>query len=120
MKLQHRQNLLRSLSKSLPKTIFPRSSINLFSAFFQTAFGDQKPPQAQGVTVPVQMGFHLSPPPLGRVLGEALPACCSPSLHHPGGTPALCHQYFAAFPILLALLRDALHPGSFFHVFEVG
>lgn len=58
MKRQHRQVWLTSLSKSLAKIIFPRSSINLFSAFFQSAFGELKPLQAQGSAVPAQMGLH--------------------------------------------------------------
>lgn len=86
-KQQHRQNLPSSGPESLARTIFPSSSINLCSAFFQTTSGEQKPPQAQGVTMPMQIGLHPCPP--GRVLGEVL---LLSSISHQG-TPPLSSMF---------------------------
>lgn len=93
MKRQHRQNLVRSLSKSLTKIIFPRSSI---LCLFPNSLGRAEASAGRGSK--------------GACAGGC-PGTASLLLSF---TSPLCHQHSAALHVLKVFPRDALHLNSFF------
>lgn len=110
MKHQHRQNLLRSLSKSLAKIIFPESSI---LCLFPNSLRRAEASAGRGCQGACAGG--LTPLPSGRCWVKP----CQPAalLHIPSGSPPLCHQHSAALPVLKVFPRETLHLNSFGFLF---
>lgn len=93
------KKLLRSLSKSLAKIIFPRSSI---LCLFPNSCGRAE--ASAGRRCEGACAGGLTALPLGRCWVKH----CQPAalLHIPSGSPPLCHQHSAALPVLKIFPRE--------------
>lgn len=104
MKHQHRQEPAhKSLKVTANGQFFPRSSINLLHCCFPNCLWSRH-------RIYLCPGRWLTPV---RVLAEALPACCSPSSHHPRDL-ITCHQHPAGFS------EGCSTPQQLFQLSEVG